>query len=85
LVCLGLAGLVAVAAIIDHRWKQARIDDAQVQHWYCVHRGTQCGGPSWRAIERRWNERQVAYEFVVIVLGGSALAGSALLEIRGRR
>jgi hypothetical protein len=85
LACLALAGLIGVAAIVDHRWKQDRIDDAQLKHWYCVHLGTQCDGPSWRVIEKNWNERQVAYEVAVAVLAGGALAWGGLLEARRRR
>jgi hypothetical protein len=73
IVCLAVAGLIGVAAIVDHRWKQARIDRAHVSEWYCFHDGTQCGGPSSSSIEKHWNERQEGYEIAVVALGGFAL------------
>jgi hypothetical protein len=85
LICFALAGLIGISAIADHRWKQARINRAELSEWYCTHRGTRCGGPSSEAIERHWNQRQVAYEVVVILLGGGALAWSAVREARRAR
>ena len=73
IVCLAAAGLIGVAAIIDHRNKQARIDRAHVAEWYCAHDGTRCGGPSSEKIEEHWNERQEGYEIAVVALSGFAL------------
>jgi len=73
IVCLALAGLIGVGAIIDHRNKQARIDRAELSEWYCQHDGTHCGGPSSDKIEQHWNERQGGYEVVVAELSGFAL------------
>jgi hypothetical protein len=46
---------------------------AELSEWYCVHKGTRCGGPSSARIEDRWQQRQVAYEVGVIGLGGFAI------------
>jgi hypothetical protein len=73
IVCLAVAGLIGVAAIIDHRNKQARIDRAELAEWYCSHDGTRCGGPSSEKIEEHWNEREGGYEVVVAELSGFAL------------
>src|SRR4051812_42252637 len=85
LVCFALAGLIGVAAIVDHRWKNVRADRAQLSEWYCEHRNTRCGGPSSGAIERHWNERQVGYEVAVVVLSSGALVASSVREARRRR
>jgi hypothetical protein len=74
LACLALAGAIGVAAIVDHRWKQARIDRAELSEWYCSHEGTRCGGPSSSGIEARWNERQLGYEVAVVTLAAAATA-----------
>src|SRR3954470_1373265 len=74
LVCFALAGLIGVGAIVDHRVKQGRMNRAELSEWYCTHQNTRCGGSSSAGIERDWNERQVAYELVVIALGSAALA-----------
>jgi hypothetical protein len=60
--------LVAGLGIADHTWKGRRGNRAQLREWYCVHQGTRCGGPSSAAIERHWNERELAYEIVVVGL-----------------
>jgi hypothetical protein len=67
------AVLVALLAVADHTWKARRIGRAEVSEWYCLHRGTRCGGPSTKRIERRWNEREVGYEAAVAVLAGAAV------------
>jgi hypothetical protein len=82
LACVAAAGVVAVAAIVDHRWKQHRLYRAEVAEWYCTHRGTRCGGTPWETIEARWNRRQVGYEVAVTVL---ATAGAGLIGIRALR
>lgn len=68
LACLALAALTAAIAIGDHHNKQARMNRAELEAWYCTHKGTRCDGPSADRIERHWNERQVAYEASVAVL-----------------
>lgn len=80
--CLAAALVLAVAAVVDHRWKEERINRAEVAEWYCSHDGTRCGGPSSRRIEAHWNERQLGYE-----LGTGTLAGVALVAagLRARR
>jgi len=74
IVCLAVAGLIGVAAIVDHRWKQSRINHAELLEWYCQHRGTRCGGPSSESIEAHWNQRELGYEIAVVALGGLAVA-----------
>ena len=74
LVCLAAAGILGLAAVVDHSWKQRRIDRAQVAAWYCTHQGTTCGGESWRRIEYRWNRRQLGYEIAVASLTAFGLA-----------
>jgi hypothetical protein len=79
---LALAGLIGLAAIIDHANKGARMDRAERLEWYCIHKGTHCGGPSSDRIESRWNERQWAYEVAVAALGVGAVARVVLRERR---
>src|SRR5258708_31795382 len=68
--CLALAGLLGVAAIVDHSDKQRRINRAEEAEWYCLHRRTHCGGPSSARIESRWQQRQWGYEIAVVSLAG---------------
>jgi hypothetical protein len=79
---LALAGMIGLIAIGDHRWKQRRINRAEVLEWFCAHKGTHCGGPSSHAIERHWNERQLGYEIAVIVIGVAAIALAAARTLR---
>ena len=67
--CLAVAGLIGLGAIADHRDKQARINAAQLDAYYCTHHATRCGGPPWEHIESSWQERQNGYELVVAALG----------------
>jgi hypothetical protein len=80
--CVLAAGLVGAAALADHAYKQRRINRAEVLQWYCNHDGTHCGGPSWEAMERSWNARQLGYEAVVVALAGFAVARFAVLALR---
>jgi hypothetical protein len=83
--CLAAAGVLCVAAVVDHRSKQTRIDRAQVAAWYCTHQGTHCGGESWRRIENRWNRRQLGYEIAVASLAGVALVLAVGRMVRAPR
>jgi hypothetical protein len=76
LVCLAVAGLIGAAAVVDHSWKQRRIDRAEVAEWYCRHQGTRCGGPSSKRIEAHWNTRQIGYEAAVVALVAGAAIGA---------
>ena len=73
IICLAAASVIALAAVGDHRYKQRRINRAEVGEWYCRHLGTRCGGPSSDRIEARWNERQLGYEIAVSAIGGFAI------------
>jgi hypothetical protein len=77
-VALVLAAVVGLAAVIDHRDKQERMNRAERSEWYCEHVGTRCRGASSARIERRWNERQIGYEAAVGVLVGVAALGLAI-------
>lgn len=81
-VLLAIAFLIGLTAIADHRWKQRRMNQAEVGEWYCAHIGTRCGGVSSAGIERHWNERQLGYEIVVSVIGA---AGVVVAVLRARR
>ena len=72
LVLVAAAIFVGGLGIADHTWKGRRANRAELRHWYCVHQGTSCGGPSSAAIERRWNHRELAYEIVVVGLLAAA-------------
>jgi hypothetical protein len=85
LACLAAAGLVALAAVFDHRNKQQRENRAESAEWFCAHRGTQCGGASSSRIEAHWEQRERTYEVVVVVLGGAALGSLALGRLRAVR
>lgn len=80
--CLALAGLIAAAAIVDHEWKSRRINRAELATWYCEHESIYCGGASPVAMERHWNERQLAYEAAVIALAGFAVGRVAVRAAR---
>ena len=80
--CLTAAGILCIAAVVDHRWKQRRMDRAEIAAWYCTHEGTHCGGESWRQIENRWNRRQLGYEIAAATLSSLALA---LIVVRAFR
>jgi hypothetical protein len=82
IVCFLAAGLIGVVAIADHGYKTRRIDRAEIASWYCAHDGSRCGGPSPYVMERRWNQRQLAYEAAVGVLGGLAIVRFAVRAIR---
>ena len=79
--CLLLAGLTAVVAVVDHHDKQTRVNQVELQAWYCTHKGTRCGGPSPERIERHWNERQVGYEVAVAILTACGVVCIALASI----
>jgi hypothetical protein len=76
-VCLVAALAVGVVAVVDHGWKQRRIERLELAEWYCRHVGTRCGEGSAKVIEARWNERQLAYEVAVVGLTAAALALTA--------
>jgi hypothetical protein len=82
IVCFCLAGAIGLAAIADHRDKNARSNRAQVSEWYCAHTGTRCGGPSSARIEEHWQQRQIGYEAAVIALGGFAIVRFAYRSVR---
>jgi hypothetical protein len=73
LACLATAGIVGVAAIVDHHLKQRKINEAQVSDYFCRVEHTRCGGEPWHRIEDGWQSRQLGYEIVVIALGGFGL------------
>ncbi|HEY3542582.1 MAG TPA: hypothetical protein VGK79_08565 [Gaiellaceae bacterium] len=77
-----LAGVIGVIAVADHRWKQRRMNRVEVGEWYCVHFGTRCPRPSSATIERRWNDRQLAYEIAVAAIGGAAVFVAARRAVR---
>jgi hypothetical protein len=83
--CLAAAALLAAAAVADHAWKAARMNEAQVGEWFCAHRGTHCGGASSAQIEAHWQQRQWAYEIAVAGLGGFGLVSVAYRFTRARR
>jgi hypothetical protein len=84
LALFAFAGVVGLAAIADHRWKQRRTNHAEILEWQCVHEHTHCGGPSSAAMERHWNERQLGYEVAVSLLGASAILLAADRAFRPR-
>jgi len=84
---VGLLGLVlalATTAVVDHHVKQRRMNQAELMTWYCIHQGTECGGPSVERIEARWNQRQLAYECGVAFLASAGLL-CLTLPVRTRR
>jgi hypothetical protein len=81
LACLFLAALTAAIAIGDHRDKQDRVNQAELDAWYCIHQDIRCGGRSPERIERRWNERQVGYEAAVAILTAGGVLFLALASI----
>ena len=78
-----VAVVVAVAALcvvafFDHRAKAARLQRAHVDGWFCVHRGTRCGGETPEAIESAWTKRETGYAAGAAFL----LAQGAVAHIR---
>jgi hypothetical protein len=82
LACLAVLLVVGVAAQLDHRHKQAVENEAIRDQWFCVHRGTRCGGADPDAVARRWHTREKGYK---VVFGGAALAGALGLVAAVRR
>jgi hypothetical protein len=83
--CFAIAALIGIAGVVDHQWKQARAERAEVAEWFCTHTGTRCGGASSNGIEARWNEREVGYEIALVLFGGLGAAGLAVAAARTRR
>jgi hypothetical protein len=80
---LALLAAIGTAGTVDHTIKNQRTNRAQLSEWYCVHKGTRCGGPSSSAMEDAWNQRELGYQ---IALGVVATAGGFLiLAARSRR
>jgi hypothetical protein len=77
-VCLALAAVIALAAVLDHRNKAARMNRAERSEWYCENLATRCHGPSSASIERHWNEREAGYE---IVFGALVVSGVLCLAL----
>lgn len=81
-----LAAAVAVGATLDHRYKQARVNRAELGEWYCANLGSRCGGASSERIESRWEGREVGYK---IAFGGlvatAALLGGSTLFFAAKR
>jgi hypothetical protein len=65
--------LIGVAAIGDHHWKRTRMNRAELDSYYCTHRGTRCGRGNPDRIEAAWNERQLGYEIAVAVTAATGL------------
>jgi hypothetical protein len=59
---------------VDHHLKQRSINEAQVADYFCRVQHVRCGHESWHRIEERWQSRQLAYEIVLIVVGGLGVA-----------
>lgn len=78
---LVVAAILAVG-FLDHRHKAQSMQRASVAHWLCVHRGRLCGRQNPHAIERRWNERELAYAGAIgfIVLANLGLAFGARIR-----
>ena len=82
LLCLAVAGLIGVAAIVDHRHKREQIGRAELATWFCEHEHARCGGPSSERIEAAWNHRQRVYEAGVIAFGAAGLIAFTRVKIR---
>jgi len=67
-VALVVAALIVPLAVLDHRNKQARMNEAEVGEWYCTHVGVRCDGPSSSSIEDHWNTREAAYVAAMVSL-----------------
>jgi hypothetical protein len=84
-VCVLAALGVAVAATLDHRHKQRVEGNAQIDAWFCVHgKPARCRDFDLEDYERRWEQRELAYETGFFALGGAALllAGAAFVRAR---
>jgi hypothetical protein len=82
--CLLVAGLIGIAAIVDHRNKMSRLYRAEVAEWFCAHQGKRCGGPSSDGIEASWQARQWGYEIAVVVIGGFGVVALGRRVLRRR-
>ena len=83
--CVLASLAVAVTAIVDHRHKQRVEGAASVEAWFCAHgRPARCQDFDVVAYERRWEQRELAYEAGFFVLGASALVLGAAAAIRAR-
>ena len=85
LACVLASLAVAVTAIVDHRHKQRVEGAAQIEAWFCAHgRPARCDDFDLVAYERRWEQRELAYEAGFFVLGASGLVLGAAAVIRRR-
>jgi hypothetical protein len=75
LVLLLSAAAIAAAGLVDHHVKTTRLNHAEVDQWFCAHRGTRCGGADPQRIEDAWNRREVGYQ---VGIGLAAAAGLML-------
>jgi hypothetical protein len=85
IVCLALAAAIALAAVLDHDNKAARMNRAERSEWYCEHLATRCHGPSSASIERHWNEREAGYKIAFGALVVSGVLCLALRDAAGQR
>jgi len=76
-----LAGGIGVAAVADHRHKNARMGPANAASWYCGHRGQRCQEPQAEAIEEAWQKREQVYRFSFLA---ASLGGTTALVLRLR-
>jgi hypothetical protein len=67
-VALVLAISIVPVGLLDHRYKQSRMDAAEVGEWYCMHLETRCHGASSAGIEANWNRREAAYLGLLLAL-----------------
>jgi hypothetical protein len=81
---LATAALVAIAAIsiaavLDHRHKDAVRRSVNGAEWYCVHHGLRCAEARRSAsVERRWNRRETFYKGSIAVLAGVIVVMGAM-------
>jgi len=80
-----VAVTIALAAVLDHHNKAARMNRAERAEWYCENLGTRCRGSSSASIERRWNEREAGYKIVFSALVVSGVLCLTLATARTRR
>jgi hypothetical protein len=74
LVAFALAGVIALAARVDHHRVGAQNWDANQASWYCQHNGTRCDELQIEDLERGWEHRELGYRigFYSLLSVGSA-------------
>ncbi len=78
--------LIGALAMLDHSWKNRRMEGHYVDTWYCEYRGIRCDRPQVTTMERHWQQREIVYRILFGIAAYSALGAAAVAAAgQGRR